>query len=247
MLRVAADWAAGVMAGSVSSGCASVRAGACVSGACLRFRKMKGQSAAASDHDPRARGGGAGGLAEDLEQLAPDAVAVGGEVGLRERRGRRRLRSAPRACPSTASTRIRSPSCSLPIRPPSSASGATWMAEGTLPDAPDMRPSVTSATLWPRSCSTARIGVSACSSGMPLALGPWKRTTTIDVAVQLVVLERCLYVGLILEDGGGRLDHVALGRDGGDLHHAAAKIAASAPPARRSAGTDRRRGAGSCR
>ena len=44
-------------------------------------------------------------------------------------------------------------------------------------DAPDMRPSVTSATLWPRSCSTPSTVVSLCSSGMPLAFGPWKRTT----------------------------------------------------------------------
>jgi hypothetical protein len=30
---------------------------------------------------------------------------------------------------------------------------------------------------WPRPCSTASGGVSLCSSGMPLACGPWKRTT----------------------------------------------------------------------
>ena len=46
-----------------------------------------------------------------------------------------------------------------------------------------MRPSVTSATFRPRSCSTARIGVRLCSSGMPLAFGPWKRTTTTVSAV----------------------------------------------------------------
>src|SRR3546814_6035004 len=40
-----------------------------------------------------------------------------------------------------------------------------------------MRPSVTSATLKPRSCSTPSGGVSLCSSGMPIACGPWKRTT----------------------------------------------------------------------
>ena len=38
--------------------------------------------------------------------------------------------------------------------PPLAASGATWMAAGTLPEAPDMRPSVTSATFSPRSCRT---------------------------------------------------------------------------------------------
>ncbi len=57
------------------------------------------------------------------------------------------------------------------------ASGVRWIAAGTLPEAPDMRPSVTRATLRPRSCSTARVGVRLCSSGMPLAFGPWKRTT----------------------------------------------------------------------
>ena len=30
---------------------------------------------------------------------------------------------------------------------------------------------------WPRSCSTPSTVVSLCSSGMPLAFGPWKRTT----------------------------------------------------------------------
>src|SRR3990167_5569004 len=51
------------------------------------------------------------------------------------------------------------------------------MAAGILPEAPDMRPSVTSATLKPRSCSTPRNGVILCSSGMPLLRGPWKRIT----------------------------------------------------------------------
>ena len=40
-----------------------------------------------------------------------------------------------------------------------------------------MRPSVTSATRWPRSSSTPSAGVSLCSSGIPFALGPWWRTT----------------------------------------------------------------------
>ena len=65
----------------------------------------------------------------------------------------------------------------LPMPPPSRVSGDMWMAAGTLPDAPDMRPSVTSATWKPLSCRMARGGVSLCSSGMPLARGPWKRTT----------------------------------------------------------------------
>ena len=80
--------------------------------------------------------------------------------------------------PATASTRTKSPSCSRASGPPSSASGLTWIAEGTLPLAPDIRPSVTSATFSPRSCSTASTGVRLCSSGIPFAFGPWKRTTT---------------------------------------------------------------------
>ena len=43
---------------------------------------------------------------------------------------------------------------------------------GNLADAPDMRPSVTSATAKPSSCSTPSEGVSLCSSGMPFARGP---------------------------------------------------------------------------
>ncbi|MNV65174.1 hypothetical protein D3C71_1578540 [compost metagenome] len=79
--------------------------------------------------------------------------------------------------PDTASTRIRSPSRTRASGPPTSASGPTWITAGTLPDAPDMRPSVTSATLWPASCSAPSAGVRRCNSGMPLAFGPWKRTT----------------------------------------------------------------------
>ena len=79
--------------------------------------------------------------------------------------------------PASASSRTMSPSRSRASGPPSAASGVRWMAAGTLPDAPDMRPSVTSATLKPLSCSTPSDGVSLCSSGMPLACGPWKRTT----------------------------------------------------------------------
>src|SRR5690606_19618704 len=82
--------------------------------------------------------------------------------------------------PVLPSTNIISPVFILAILPPSIASGVTWMAAGTLPDAPDIRPSVTNATLKPRSCSTPSGGVNLCSSGIPQALGPWKRTTTIQ-------------------------------------------------------------------
>src|SRR3546814_3063747 len=81
--------------------------------------------------------------------------------------------------PVCAQTRTMSPSRILPIGPPPSASGLTWIAQGTLPDAPDIRPSVTKATRNPRFWSTPRGGVSLCNSGMPLSRGPWKRTTTL--------------------------------------------------------------------
>ena len=73
--------------------------------------------------------------------------------------------------------RTRSPSRSFASGPASAASGVTWIAANTLPDAPDMRPSVSRATRWPRSCRAASVGVSLCSSGIPFARGPWPRTT----------------------------------------------------------------------
>src|SRR5574338_437742 len=47
---------------------------------------------------------------------------------------------------ASASRRMRSPARTLPSGPPATHSGVTWMAAGTLPEAPDMRPSVTRAT-----------------------------------------------------------------------------------------------------
>ena len=108
----------------------------------------------------------------------------------RTARARCPRRSAPGRCgsrsprststssrPVSASSRTTSPSRTRASGPPAAASGVQWIAAGTLPDAPDMRPSVTSATRWPRSCSTPSAGVSLCSSGMPFARGPWLRTT----------------------------------------------------------------------
>ena len=101
-----------------------------------------------------------------------------------------------------------SPSRSLASGPPAAASGDTWMAAGTLPEAPLMRPSVTSATRKPRPCSTASGGVSLCSSGMPLACGPCQRTTQIDVALQFAGLEGLEQLLLRVEDARRRLDDV---------------------------------------
>src|SRR5450830_593789 len=79
--------------------------------------------------------------------------------------------------PASASRRIISPVRTKPKGPPAKTSGVTWIAAGTLPEAPDMRPSVTSATWRPLSCRMPSAGVSACNSGMPLARGPWKVST----------------------------------------------------------------------
>ena len=79
--------------------------------------------------------------------------------------------------PAPASRRKTSPSCTQASGPPAAASGDTWMAAGTLPEAPLMRPSVTKATAKPLFCRMAKGGVSLCSSGMPLACGPCQRTT----------------------------------------------------------------------
>ena len=86
-------------------------------------------------------------------------------------------RPAPASVPATASSGSRRRRAPCRAAPPASASGLTWMAAGTLPEAPLMRPSVTSATRKPLPCSTPSGGVSLCSSGMPLARGPCQRTT----------------------------------------------------------------------
>ena len=70
-----------------------------------------------------------------------------------------------------------SPSRNREIGPSVAASGVRWIADGTLPDAPDMRPSVTIATRRPFAISPDNAGMSLCSSGMPFARGPCPRTT----------------------------------------------------------------------
>ena len=76
--------------------------------------------------------------------------------------------------------------------PSLAASGVRWMAAGTLPEAPGhARPSVTRATRRPRSCSTDSDAGSgnAALRGMPLARGPWKRTTATKSRSSLPGLE----------------------------------------------------------
>ena len=81
-----------------------------------------------------------------------------------------------------------------------------------------MRPSVTSATRWPRSCSTPSGGVSLCSSGMPLARGPWKRTTATKSRSSSPALNARVHRVLVVEHARRRLDrHAVLGLDRRDL------------------------------
>ena len=75
------------------------------------------------------------------------------------------------------------------------------MAAGTLPDAPDIRPSVTIATRWPRSWSTPSAGRQLVQLGH--AVGG--RALVADhrdevAAVELAVAERGEEVGLVVED-----------------------------------------------
>jgi hypothetical protein len=69
------------------------------------------------------------------------------------------------------------------------------------------------------------VGVSECSSGMPLARGPWKRTTTMVSVVIWFALKACLHRVLIVEDAHGGFDHVAVGGDGGYLDDPAPEVA----------------------
>jgi hypothetical protein len=204
------------MDGSSFRGAGTVRAGVGVTGP-------------ASQPGDRALLGAADVAPHAGEQLAAQVVGV--DLGLLGRAPRAPLRAAHSAgstsassVPATASRRIRSPSRSRASGPPASASGLTWMAAGTLPLAPLMRPSVTSATLKPLPCSTASGGVSLCSSGMPLACGPWKRTTATTSRSSSPAL-KAVQRFLAGEDPRRGLDHVAVVGHGRGLDHGAAQIA----------------------
>ena len=94
--------------------------------------------------------------------------------------------------PATASSRTTSPSRSRASGPPIAASGQTWIAAGTLPDAPDIRPSVTSATFSPRSCSTDSVGVRLMQFRHPVRLRPLKAHDDDGVRGELARLEGAL-------------------------------------------------------
>ena len=124
----------------------------------------------------------------------------------------------------------RHPECAT-SGPPSSAPGHTWIAAGTAPDAPDIRPSVTSATRKPLFCSPVSAGVSECSSGMPLARRPLEAHHGHHVAIELARLERRRERRLAFEHRRRRLDAPAIRRHGGDLDHAAAQRSLQQPDA----------------
>lgn len=86
------------------------------------------------------------GVAEGTEELASGAPgAVRADTsGSRERHVSSSTSTSSE--PASASSRTRSPSRSRAIGPPCTDSGVTWIAAGMDPDAPDIRPSVTSAT-----------------------------------------------------------------------------------------------------
>ena len=74
--------------------------------------------------------------------------------------------------PATASSVMVSPSCTRANGPPDAASGVRWIAAGTFPEAPDILPSVTSATRWPRSLKV--VSTNICGSDQHMVRG---RTT----------------------------------------------------------------------
>src|SRR3989344_426914 len=99
----------------------------------------------------------------------------GGAAGLRATQMAGSTSASP--SPLRAQTRTMSPSARRASGPPmpsgpGRASGDKWITAGTLPLAPDMRPSVRRATRKPRSCNTPNAGGSLCGWGMPWARGP---------------------------------------------------------------------------
>ena len=134
----------------------------------------------------------------------------------------RRRRPAPRACRRArrgGSRRRRAPCRAARRR---ATSGLTWMAAGTCPDAPLMRPSVTSATRKPCFCSTPSGGVSLCSSGMPFARGPWKRTTATKSRSSSPAAKAASIASCVSKTQRRRLDDPAVGGHRRDLDHRAA-------------------------
>ena len=104
--------------------------------------------------------------------------------------------------------------------------GVTWIAAGTLPDAPRHAPVGDQRDLEARSCSTPSGGVSLCSSGMPLACGPWKRTTATKSRSSSPALKAASSSSWLSKTTRRRLDRRGARADRRDLDHGAAEIAA---------------------
>ncbi len=103
-----------------------------------------------------------------------------------------------------------SPSRTLATGPPQAASGVRWIAAGTLPDAPDMRPSVTSATRAAAVEQQAQRRRQAVQLRHAVAARALEADHGDEVAVELAALEGRQQVLLIVEADRRRLDHVVL-------------------------------------
>ena len=200
-----------------------------------------------SSHDDRgALGCGADRPPEHLEQLAPDAGAVAGEVGRRrrpsrqvgldlERAGRRRRAGSRRRPADRRGGRHRRPRARRGSPP------------APCREAPDIRPSVTSATLKPAILQHRQRRGQRMQLRHAVRLRPLEAHHDHAVAGELAGLEGGLHRLLVVEDAGRRLDHVPLRRHGRDLDHAAPEIAVQLDqPAGRLERVGRR-AAGSCR
>ena len=87
-----------------------------------------------------------------------------------------------------------------PAGRPASASGETWIAAGTLPLAPDMRPSVTSATLMAAVLQHAERRGQLVQLGHAVGARALEADDDDHVAVELAGLERREHLVLVGED-----------------------------------------------
>ena len=127
--------------------------------------------------------------------------------------------------PVSASRRTTSPSRRRDSGPPAAASGVQWIAAGTLPEAPLMRPSVTSATRRPRSISTPSAGRELVQLRHPVRARALVAHDRDVVVVELAAVEGGEEVALVVEDARRGGHDAVLGRDRADLHHRAAERA----------------------
>ena len=99
------------------------------------------------------------------------------------------------------------------------------MAAGTLPEAPDMRPSVTSATRWPRSCKHAQRRHELVKLRHAIGLRPLESHHGHDIAIEFASLEGVLQFLLVMKDARRRFDDEAVGGNGRRLDDRAAERA----------------------